>query len=147
MDMLKEISYTHRFWVFLLPLVMMAADVITGWIQASVNGTWDSTKMRKGLFRKSGELLIIIVAYVIYEAIALPVDVPVFISGYVVIMEILSVLENLDQAGIPVPTWLTRRLKKAADVLAEDDPVEKVRIDESNSGDSGGGDNDDSAAE
>lgn len=96
--------------------------MVTGWIQASVNGTWDSTKMRKGLFRKSGELMIIIVAYVIYEAIALPVDVPVFISTYVVIMEILSVLENLDQAGVPVPAWLTRRLKKAADALAEDDP-------------------------
>lgn len=123
MDTLQSISYTHRFWVFLLPLVLMAADVVTGWIQASVNGTWDSTKMRKGLFRKSGELLIIIVAYVIYEAIALPVDVPVFISGYVVIMEILSVLENLDQAGVPVPTWLTRRLKKAADALSEDDPT------------------------
>ena len=123
MDVLHEISYTHRFWVFLLPLVLMAADVVTGWIQASVNGTWDSTKMRKGLFRKSGELLIIIVAYVIYEAIALPVDVPVFISGYVVIMEILSVLENLDQAGVPVPAWLTRRLKKAADALSEDDPT------------------------
>lgn len=124
MDVLKEISYTHRFWVFLLPLVLMAADVVTGWIQASVNGTWDSTKMRKGLFRKSGELLIIVVAYVIYEAIALPVDVPVFISTYVVIMEVLSVLENLDQAGVPVPRWLTRRLKKAADALAEDDPEE-----------------------
>ena len=124
MEALKDITFTHRFWVFLLPLVLMAADVITGWIQASVNGTWDSTKMRKGLFRKSGELLIIIVAYVIYEAIALPVDVPVFISGYVVIMEILSVLENLDQAGVPVPAWLTRRLKKAADALSEDDPVD-----------------------
>ena len=48
MDVLQEISYTHRFWVFLLPLILMAADVVTGWIQASVNGTWDSTKMRKG---------------------------------------------------------------------------------------------------
>lgn len=123
MDTLKEISYTHRFWVFLLPLILMAADVVTGWIQASVNGTWDSTKMRKGLFRKSGELLIIVVAYVIYEAIALPVDVPCCISAYVVIMEILSVMENLDQAGVPVPAWLTRRLKKAADALSEDDPT------------------------
>lgn len=134
MEVLQEISYTHRFWVFLLPLVLMAADVVTGWIQASVNGTWDSTKMRKGLFRKSGELLIIIVAYVIYEAIALPVDVPVFISGYVVIMEILSVLENLDQAGVPVPAWLTRRLKKAADALSEDDPAEVVKIEETEEG-------------
>lgn len=124
MDTLKEISYTHRFWVFLLPLVLMAADIVTGWIQASVNGTWDSTKMRKGLFRKSGELMIIVVACVIYEAIALPVDVPVFISAYIVIMEVLSVLENLDQAGVPVPAWLTHRLKKAADALSTDDPAD-----------------------
>jgi toxin secretion/phage lysis holin len=124
MDAIKEITFTHRYWIILLPLILIGADIITGWIQASVNGTWDSTKMRKGLYRKTGELLIIIVAYVIYEAIALPVDVPVFISGYVVIMEILSVLENLDQAGVPVPAWLTRRLKKAADALAEDDPVD-----------------------
>jgi len=102
----------------------MAADIVTGWIQASVNGTWDSTKMRKGLFRKSGELMIIVVACVIYEAIALPVDVPVFISAYIVIMEVLSVLENLDQAGVPVPGWLTHRLKKAADALSTDDPVD-----------------------
>ena len=33
MDTLQNISYTHRFWVFLLPLVLMAADVVTGWIQ------------------------------------------------------------------------------------------------------------------
>ena len=124
MDTLQKISYTHRFWVFLLPLVLMAADITTGWIQASVNDTWDSTKMRKGLFRKSGELMIIVVACVIYEAIKLPVDVPVFISAYVVIMEILSVLENLDQAGVPVPAWLTHRLKKAADALSTDDPVD-----------------------
>ena len=123
MDAIKEITFTHRYWVILLPLILIGADIVTGWIQASVNGTWDSTKMRKGLFRKSGELLIIIVAYVIYEAIALPVDVPVFISAYVAIMEILSVLENLDQAGVPVPAWLTRRLKMAADALSEDDPT------------------------
>ena len=60
MDTLQKISYTHRFWVFLLPLVLMATDIVTGWIQASVNGTWDSTKMRKWLYRKNGVLLTIL---------------------------------------------------------------------------------------
>jgi len=124
MDTLQNISFTHRYWIILLPLILIGADIITGWIQASVNGTWDSTKMRKGLFRKSGELMIIVVACVIYEAIVLPVDVPVFISAYIVIMEVLSVLENLDQAGVPIPVWLTHRLKKAADALSTDDPVD-----------------------
>ena len=119
MDTINEITFTHRYWVILLPLVLMSADIITGWIQASVNNTWESTKMRKGLFRKSGELLVIVVAYVIYVAIELPVDVPVFISVYIIIMEIISVCENLDQAGIPMPTWITRKLKKVAEEMNE----------------------------
>ena len=119
MDTINEITFTHRYWVILLPLVLMSADIVTGWIQASVNNTWESTKMRKGLFRKSGELLVIVVAYVIYVAIELPVDVPVFISVYIIIMEIISVCENLDQAGIPMPTWITRKLKKVAEEMNE----------------------------
>lgn len=119
MDTLQNISYTHRFWVFLLPLVLMAADIVTGWIQASVNGTWDSTKMRKGLYRKSGELLTILVAYAIQEAVTLSIDVTACISGYVIIMELLSIIENLDQAGIPVPTFVRSKLGKVAKEIDE----------------------------
>lgn len=125
MDFLEKITFTHRYWVIILPLVMMAADVITGWIQASINGTWDSTKMRKGLFRKSGEIMVLLLAYVVHMAIALPVDVPAFFSIYIIIMEVLSVAENLDQAGLPVPHWITKRLKKAAEIMTEGDSEEE----------------------
>ena len=133
MEQLQEISFTHRYWILLLPLALMTADSITGWIQASINNTWDSTKMRVGLFRKSGELLVVIVAYVIYAAISLPVDVPAFVASYIVIMEVISVFENLDQAGIPVPHWITRKLKKVADDLTEDEVV-KNEDDSTNGG-------------
>ena len=46
---LTELQFSHLYWVFLLPAVCAAADIITGWIQATVNSCWDSTKMRKGL--------------------------------------------------------------------------------------------------
>lgn len=121
MEALENMTFTHRYWILLLPLVLMAADIITGWLQATINGTWDSTKMRVGLFRKSGELLVIIIAYVIYAAISLPFDVPAFIAGYIIIMELISVCENLDQAGLPVPRWVTRKLRKVAKDIAEDD--------------------------
>lgn len=124
MEEFKEITFTHRYWILLLPLCLMAADIITGWLQATINGTWDSTKMRVGLFRKSGELLVIIIAYAIYAAIQLPFDVPAFIAGYIIIMELISVAENLDQAGLPVPKWVTRRLRKVAKDISEDDPME-----------------------
>lgn len=122
MENLKELTFTSRYWILLLPAILMAADIITGWLQATINESWDSTKMRKGLFRKSAELMVIFVAYAIDAAIKLPVDIPAFIAGYIVVMEILSVCENLDQAGLPVPTWITRRLGKVAKDLSEDDP-------------------------
>ena len=126
MDNLQNITFTHRYWVLLLPIFLMAADIITGWIQATINGTWDSTKMRTGLFRKSEELLVIVIAYVIYVAIELPVAVPAFIAGYIIVMEIISVCENLDQAGLPVPAWITKRLRKVADdISAGDDEDDK----------------------
>jgi hypothetical protein len=71
-----------------------------------------------------------VVAYVVYVAISLPVDVPGFIAGYIIVMEILSVCENLDQAGVPMPTWLTRRLGKIAKDLTETDPFNKNEKDE-----------------
>ena len=122
METMKEIHFTSNVWPLLLPIILMGADVLTGWIQASINGTWDSTKMRKGLFRKSAEIVIIVLAYVVQVAIVLPINIFAFISIYICIMEILSVIENLDQAGLPVPTWITKRLKKAMNTMTEEDP-------------------------
>ena len=125
MEYLDRVTFTHRYWIIVLPLVMMAADIVTGWLQASINGTWDSTKMRKGLFRKSGEILVVLLAYVISLAISLPADIPAFFSIYIIIMEVISVAENLDRAGLPVPRWITKRLNKVAKSLTEDDPLEE----------------------
>lgn len=125
MDAIKEITFTHRYWVILLPLILIGADIIAGWIQATINGTWDSTKMRKGLYRKSGELLTILIAYAIQEAVTLPIDVTVYISAYVIIMELLSIVENLDQAGIPVPSFVRTKLGKVAKEIDEGDGEEK----------------------
>lgn len=111
---LDTMQYTHQYWVFLLPVIGAMADIITGWIQASINATWDSTKMRKGLFRKGGELLVVVLAFVTEYAlqVAAQAHVATFLSIYIVIMEALSVLENLDQAGVPIPPIIRDRLGK-----------------------------------
>lgn len=53
-DMISQIHYSHNYWIVLLPAVMAAGDVLTGFIQAQVNGTKQSSVMRKGLYRKLG---------------------------------------------------------------------------------------------
>lgn len=118
-EAIQELHYSHAYWIFLLPLILIAADVISGWIQATINGTWDSTKMRKGLFRKAGEMLVVILAWIIGIAIPLDINIAMFASIYIGVMELLSVLENLDLAGIPMPTWLIKRLKKTAQTMTE----------------------------
>ena len=111
---LDTVQYTHQYWIFLLPVLGAFADIITGWIQASINSTWDSTKMRKGLFRKGGELLVVVLAFVTEYAlqVAAQAHIATFLSIYIVIMEALSVLENLDQAGVPIPPIIRDRLGK-----------------------------------
>ena len=111
---LDTVQYTHQYWIFLMPLILAGADIVTGWIQASINATWDSTKMRKGLFRKGGELLVVVLAFVTEYAlqVAAQAHVATFLSIYIVIMEALSVLENLDQAGVPIPPIIRDRLGK-----------------------------------
>ena len=126
-ETLEGITFTHRYWILLLPLILMAADIITGWIQATINGTWDSTKMRKGLYRKSGELLVIVITYAVSVAISLPFDAAAFVAGYIIVMEILSVCENLNQAGLPIPTWIVKRLGKVAKDMTENDPIDEKK--------------------
>ena len=111
-ELTEEIHYSHDYWIFLLPLILIASDVVSGWIQATINSTWDSTKMRKGLFRKGGEMLVVVVAWLIGIAIPLDFNIAFFFSIYIVLMETISVIENLDLAGIPMPVWIIKRLKK-----------------------------------
>jgi phage-related holin len=70
--------------------------------------------MRKGLFRKGGELLVVVLAFITEYAlqVAAQAHVATFLSIYIVIMESLSVLENLDQAGIPLPGIIRDKLGK-----------------------------------
>ena len=121
METLAQIHFTAPYWELLLPCIGAGADIITGWLQATINGTWDSTKMRRGLYRKIGEIMVVVLAWVVGVAIVLPVDIAQMAAIYILIMEGISILENLDQAGINIPI-LKKILKKAQDSI---DPADK----------------------
>ena len=120
---LSTFSYSHIYWIFLLPLIGAGADIVTGWIQASVNNNWKSVIMRKGLYRKSGELLIVVLAFVAEQAVPVigQYKLATWISLYICIMEAISVLENLDKAGVGFPKSILRKLGKVKDELDGDD--------------------------
>ena len=116
---LSTVQYTHAYWIFLLPMILAAADILTGWIQASINGTWNSSVMRKGLYRKGGELAVVLIGYIAECAVGAisQAHVATFLSMYIVIMEALSIIENLDQAGIVLPAFIRDKLGKVKDKI------------------------------
>lgn len=120
LEALQQIHFTAPYWEFALPCIAAGSDILTGWIQASINGTWDSTKMRKGLYRKLGEIMVVVLAWIVGVAVALPFDVASAAAVYIVVMESISILENLDQAGVNIP-FLKKLLRKAKSAFDEDE--------------------------
>lgn len=88
-------------WSILLACVMMCADIVVGFIQAAINNQLSSTKMRQGLLHKVLILILIFVCLAIEIGIShtvkLPYDIPTcgVVCGYVIIMELISILENI----------------------------------------------------
>lgn len=88
-------------WGIALACVMMCADVVVGFIQATINNQLSSTKMRHGLLHKVLILILIFVCLAIEIGIShtvkLPYEIPTceVVCGYVIVMELVSILENI----------------------------------------------------
>lgn len=117
MDIIYSIHFANNYWILALPAIFAVSDVITGFLQAQINGTKNSSIMRKGLYRKCGELGVILLVWVTCIALALPVKYPAAVAIYVCIMEALSILENLQRMGVPIPDFITKKAKEIDDEI------------------------------
>ena len=88
--------------VYFVTLAFIGADVLTGLLRAWYNGNISSTILRKGLFHKVSEIITLFGAGAIeygVQYVELGINVPVLamVAGYICIMELISVLENLSE--------------------------------------------------
>ena len=103
-------------------LIFIVIDYITGLIVAGVfkksakttTGGLNSTIGLKGIFKKVGEFILVVVATLLDGVLGLEV------IRYTVIIalianEVLSIIENLGLMGVPIP----KIVKKAIDILNE----------------------------
>ena len=99
------IEFTEpELWFIGLALVLSIFDILTGWIQAIVNRSFSSTKMREGLWHKMMLVLIICLAVVLQgftthigdTGWSAPLIYPV--CAYIAVMEVASILENVKSA-------------------------------------------------
>lgn len=100
--------------IFIVVLLFIALDFLSGAVAALKAGEFTSTEMRKGLFNKGGEIIVMLLAGLVdfsdvAESVGVTVSLLPIFSGYVILMEISSILENVNKTN---PNIVTKKLSK-----------------------------------
>ena len=104
-------------------MVMMIIDYLSGMSAAWSEGTLSSKVGAKGIVKKVGYMALIVVAmgvdYLIYSGIAAAnIEVGynmwfgLLVAVWLIINEMISILENLSKVGVPVPKFLITVIEK-----------------------------------
>lgn len=106
-EILKNLHFTSPTWVYALPLILMGVDILIGLVNACFKEkNFKSSVMRTGLTKKVGEISIILVAIVVTYALGLPSWLMKSIVLYIAFMEFMSIIENADKMGVPLPKFV-----------------------------------------
>lgn len=116
-EWLSNVKFTTDNWIFLLPCALMALDVLTGVVHAWVTGHLKSYRMREGLGRKFGEVSILVIGCLFTQGVGLPIYIFGWFSIYIIVMELISICENLDKLGVPIPRFIKRALGHVNDKI------------------------------
>lgn len=92
-------------------VIAIALDYISGIMKAYINKTLSSRIGMRGLIKKLGLLIIVMVGTLVDRATGNTGAVRTLVIYYFVANEGLSILENLGQAGIPIPQSVKKALK------------------------------------
>lgn len=113
---INDLQFTNEIWLVILPLILCALDVFTGYLNAWIKDEPSSKKLRAGLGKKFGEIVYCILGWLSDLAFGLH-PVAVFITLYICLMEITSVLENCDKLGVKMPEFIKKKMNNLDDEL------------------------------
>lgn len=130
--MVQGFEFRNEFWCLILPIVLMGVDILTGFINAWAKKEIQSKKLRVGLSKKVGEISILVIGEFISYALRVPPEIMKFLSLYIVLMEFISILENLDKMGIPIPAFISKTVNNVTDNINNGDIKEIESIIEAN---------------
>ena len=116
-NVVSQFHFRNELWVLFIPLGLMAIDALTGVIKAWVKNDFKAAIMRAGLAKKAGEIMILVVGELISFGLMLPDAIMNGISFYIIFMEVMSILENIDDLGIPIPKFVKDVINNANDQL------------------------------
>lgn len=125
MNEIKELLDTFHFandiWTVMIPIMLMAIDIITGITNAWIRKELKSYILRKGLGKKIGEITAILIGEIFVVGFGLTPLVADGISLYIIIMELISICENLELLGVPIPKFIKKALAIANEEIVNDE--------------------------
>jgi len=92
-------------------LVAIVLDYISGIMKAYVNKQLSSQIGFKGIVKKVGVLLVVMLAVLVDRVTGETGAIRTLVIYYFVANEGLSIIENLGQAGVPIPESIRKALK------------------------------------
>ena len=96
--------------LFKLFFIAIIIDFLTGVISAGKQGKLKSRTCSDGMFRTLGELIVLLIFITVsYYVPSLETYVNVFLIGFI-LKECISIMENLIQLGVELPTALVQTL-------------------------------------
>lgn len=128
-NILDKVKFANEIWVFIIPGVLMAVDILTGSLNAWAKANFKSFKMREGLVKKCGEITILAIGQLFTVGLVLPTYIMSGISFYIIFMELISICENLQKMGVPIPKFIKKALDDTEKALEEKESVDSKEED------------------
>lgn len=120
-ETVSKFEFRNEWLVLFIPLALMAMDVITGVVKAWAKRNFKSRVMRSGLAKKAGEIVILLVGELLSYGMMLPEIVMNCVSFYIIFMETVSILENADELGVPIPKFVKDSINNTNEKLGTSD--------------------------
>lgn len=120
--------FGEHWYLFAIFLLFNVIDWITGWMKSRMNGTENSVAGWKGVLKKIGYWLMIVVAFAMAAVFieignVISVDLGItsllgwFVLASLMVNEVRSIVENFVEAGFNVPMILQEGLEVADRVI------------------------------
>ena len=117
----EQFNFRNEWWVLFTPLIFMAVDIVTGVAKAWVGKRFKASVMRAGLGKKAGEIAVLVIGELLSYALVLPDIVMSLTSFYIIFMEFVSICENVDELGVPIPKFVKDVINNANEQLQHGD--------------------------
>lgn len=98
-SIINSLNFSSLVWQIVGTFIFMLSDIISGVISAIIQKNLDSQKMREGLLRKMLLILVIFLSFVVQYSFRIDY-VSKVVCIYIIVMEIISILENLKKSGL-----------------------------------------------